>query len=61
MYPDARYANISQAEINEAKKRHEARQAVKAVAAPVVEKGKPSIPKDDHKHIPYKTEKPLYP
>jgi len=59
MWPDTRYATITQAEINEAKKRYEAREAAKEKKV----EGK----KEDHHHgndfvhVPYKQAKPLYP
>ena len=65
MWPDERYANIKQPEINEAKKRYEAREEAK--------KHKHHEGHGEHKHehhdghhydflhVPYKQERPLYP
>lgn len=68
MWPDERYSKISQAEINEAKKRFEAREAArKHHEAKHAEHGGHGEHKHhdghhyDFLHVPYKEEKPLYP
>lgn len=56
MYPDNRYADITQAEINAAKERVKAREAL----LPAKEK-KLAASHGDPSAVPFKKETPLYP